>query len=284
MDLQKVKTTKLPFPLYGWAGLLFLLVFWYINWWGEGLRTHWAFFPLWTGYILLVDALAVRFGRPSIVLNIRILFKYFLLSIPVWWIFEFINDHVYYWQYIGSESFAELERNFWKTLCFSTVIPAVFVTVNLFWSVPWFNRHHIRVGAGRTPAGRGAFFVAGWLMLAFTLIFPEYGMAFLWISLFFMIDPVNYWFGNRSILRETAEGDWRTVIVFFAAALSCGFFWEMWNIHSWPKWIYTFPFLNGLKVFEMPLAGYLGYLPFGLELFALVALFNVPVPGREGFS
>ena len=92
------------------------------------------------------------------------------------------------------------------------------------------------------------------------------------MALFFIFDPINYWLGNKSILRQTAMGDWRTVIIFFAAALVCGFFWEMWNIYSWPKWVYTFPYLDGFKIFEMPLAGYLGYLPFGLELYALVAL------------
>ena len=220
---QKSKSSRIHFPFYGWVGLLCIGIFWYVNWWFTGERTHWAFFPLWAGYILFVDALGVRFGRPSVVLRIRLLLWYFLLSIPVWWVFEFINDHVFYWQYIGSGSFSELQRNIWKTLCFSTVIPTVFVTANLFWSVPWFRRHHLRIKAGKSRAGRGGFFIAGWLMLAFTLLFPAYGMAFLWISLFFILDPVNYWFGNRSILRETAGGDWRTVIVYFAAALVCGF-------------------------------------------------------------
>jgi hypothetical protein len=78
----------------------------------------------------------------------------------------------------------------------------------------------------------------------------------------------------------TARKDWRMVLVLFAAALICGVFWEMWNIYSWPKWIYTFPYLDQLRIFEMPLAGYLGYLPFGLELWALTALCFPDIPGR----
>jgi len=73
-------------------------------------------------------------------------------------------------------------------------------------------------------------------------------------------------------MRYTSQRDWRMVIALFAAALICGVFWEMWNIHSWPKWIYIFPYLNAWKIFEMPLAGYLGYLPFGLEVWAATAL------------
>jgi hypothetical protein len=78
--------------------------------------------------------------------------------------------------------------------------------------------------------------------------------------------------GRPSLMRFTADRDWRMVLILFAATLCCGFFWEMWNMYSWPKWIYTFPYLNQCKIFEMPVAGYLGYLPFGLEVWALTTL------------
>ena len=54
--------------------------------------------------------------------------------------------------------------------------------------------------------------------------------------------------------------------------LICGFFWELWNFYSHPKWVYQVPFVDFLHVFEMPLLGYLGYVPFSLELFALYHL------------
>jgi hypothetical protein len=49
------------------------------------------------------------------------------------------------------------------------------------------------------------------------------------------------------------------------AAVICGFFWELWNIGSLAKWEYAIPYVHCCKLFEMPLLGYLGYLPFGLE-------------------
>ena len=36
-----------------------------------------------------------------------------------------------------------------------------------------------------------------------------------------------------------------------------------------PKWYYTVPFFNFGKIFEMPILGYLGYIPFAWELYAL---------------
>jgi hypothetical protein len=56
--------------------------------------------------------------------------------------------------------------------------------------------------------------------------------------------------------------------------LLCGFFWELWNLYAYPKWIYDIPYLEVLHVFEMPLAGYGGYIPFGWELFALYSFFH----------
>jgi len=65
------------------------------------------------------------------------------------------------------------------------------------------------------------------------------------------------------------EGNWRPIVSLSFGALICGFFWEMWNYYSWPKWIYHTPGTEFLHVFEMPLLGYAGYIPFALELYAL---------------
>jgi hypothetical protein len=54
----------------------------------------------------------------------------------------------------------------------------------------------------------------------------------------------------------------------------------MWNIYAFPKWIYHVPPFEFLYVFEMPLLGYGGYVPFGLELFAFYQL----VVGLLGFK
>ena len=77
------------------------------------------------------------------------------------------------------------------------------------------------------------------------------------------------WLGNRSLLQYTSKGDWRPVLALWFGCLICSFFWEMWNFYSFPKWVYRVPFVNFLHIFEMPMLGYLGYLPFSLELFEI---------------
>ena len=77
------------------------------------------------------------------------------------------------------------------------------------------------------------------------------------------------------------EGRWDTVLVLFAAGLICGWFWELWNVFSMPKWIYHVPLVNLPKLFEMPLLGYGGYLPFALEVFAAWSLLSGLVLGHD---
>jgi predicted flap endonuclease-1-like 5' DNA nuclease len=62
-----------------------------------------------------------------------------------------------------------------------------------------------------------------------------------------------------------------------------GLLWELFNVRARGKWIYTVPGFEDLKLFEMPVAGFLGFPPFALECFALwqaLVLAGVAVPGR----
>jgi hypothetical protein len=220
-----------------------------------------------------VDAIAVARGQRSMILGRWGRFAIlFLISIPFWWLFEWLNKRAGYWEYLPQGAFTPFAHTLWSTLCFSTVVPAILVTANFFLSIPWFHRHLIRWRTGHTEVSRWTYFWIGVLLLVALLLWPQYGMAFMWISLFFIVSPVNYLLGRSSLMKFTAEKDWRMVLVLFAASLCCGLFWELWNMYSWPKWIYTFPYLNQYKIFEMPIAGYLGYLPFGLEVWALTTL------------
>jgi hypothetical protein len=49
----------------------------------------------------------------------------------------------------------------------------------------------------------------------------------------------------------------------------CGWLWEFWNNWAAAKWHYIFPIGQNWKIFEMPVPGYLGFLPFALECFVM---------------
>ena len=260
-------------PLRGWIGIVLIIIFWYINWQVEGLRTHYGFFPLWLGYCLVVDAITcMRKGNSLISRSVKGFFFLFSLSIPGWWLFEFINDKAHYWHYTERDHFSDLEYFLYASLSFSTVIPAVFSTSELVGTFSIFQKPITGPQVGKSRASIISMFVLGILMLAGVFLYPEYSAAFLWMSIYFILDPINHYLGNRTLIQGTARHNWSEVIILWVGCLICGFFWEMWNYHSSPKWYYTVPYVNFWHVFEMPLVGYLGYLPFALELFALYHL------------
>jgi hypothetical protein len=259
-------------PTHTWIGAALIAVFWPINWLAEGMRTHWGFFPLWLGYCLVVDALVVRrTGSSLLTRNGRAYLGLFIASVPAWWLFELINQRTRNWLYL-SDPIGDLAYALLASLSFSTVIPAVFGTAELVGSFGWIRRlkRGPRIGPSkRTTVG---FFVAGWVMLALTLAWPRFFFPFVWMSIYFILEPINAWLGHRTLLDDTARGDWRPVVSLWLGCLVCGWFWELWNYWSYPKWSYEVPFVDVLRVFEMPLLGYGGYLPFALELFALYHL------------
>jgi hypothetical protein len=269
-------------PAHGWWGGVLVAVFWVVNWSLPGLRTHWAFFPLWLGYCLLIDACVVfRKGHSLLSRSPARYVGLFVVSVPGWWLFELLNQRTQNWLYEGRQSFGDLEYALLASLSFSTVMPAVFGTAELVGTLRWPSRFRsaARFDLG-APVLLGLFGI-GWAMLALLLIWPVYFFPFLWGSVYLIVEPVNVWLGNRSLLRSVASGDWCAVLALWGGCLICGFFWEMWNVYSYPKWVYQIPFVDVLHVFEMPLLGYVGYLPFALELFAIYHLVVGLWPGMQ---
>lgn len=246
------------------------------------MRTAYLFFPLWLGYILVVDALVCRRTGASLWTRSRKGFVLlFILSVPGWWLFEIINDRTANWEYLGAGTFTPLEYYALCTLSFSTVMPAVFETAELVRTFRWVKSLRPGVRIPDSPRVNARMLLIGLAMLALTLAWPEYFYPFVWISLVLIIEPVNRWLGRRHFLEWLQRGDWRPVMALSLGALICGFFWEMWNYWSWPRWVYHTPGAGFLHIFEMPLPGYGGYIPFALELFALKNLLWPRGPGLE---
>jgi hypothetical protein len=260
-------------PVHGWIGVVLVALFWTLNWSLSGPRAHFAFFGLWLGYSLAVDALVV--WRKGSSMATRAPWRYvglFFISVPAWWLFELFNLRTQNWYYAGREHFTDQLYFLLASLSFSTVMPAVFGSAELVGTSGWLKRIGRGWVLGPTRRTLTRFFVGGVLMLALLLVWPTIFYPLLWLSVFLILEPINAWLGNRTLLSHTARGDWRPVFSLWAGCLICAFFWEMWNYYSYPKWKYDTPFVNFWHVFEMPLLGYTGYLPFSMELFALYQL------------
>ena len=256
-------------------GLLFASVLWTIAWWliawnKVPLASEYSFFPLWLGYIFTLNAASETLYHNSLLRQMRSWFLFlFVVSIPLWWFFEWLNSYLQNWHYVFLYPISQLHYVVQASADFSTVIPAVLSATLLF--LRYFAAR--RVGKSHPTA-----IYRPWLAVAIAVglssfylmrVFPSEAFPLAWVAPFLVLEPVLYISGLPSLLGQIEKGDWTLAISVITATLFTGFFWEMWNYYSFPKWIYHIPVLGFWRVFEMPLLGYGGYIPFALELYAL---------------
>jgi hypothetical protein len=260
-----------PFPWWGWIGMITGGVAWILAWnrfsWFSAFQPH-TFSPLWFSYIIVINALCVRRTGRSLMTDRP---GYFLLLFPAsaafWWFFEYLNRFVQNWYYLGVE-FNPWSYFWYATLPFSTVLPAVLSTRQYLLSAKWIrerygNLNPIEFSHPRTIALFILLLSAAGL--AVIGVWPNYLFPLLWVSPLVIIICLQTLMKERHLLSEMAAGDWAGAVSASLAAVVCGMFWEMWNYFSLAKWEYSVPLVNRFQIFEMPLLGYAGYLPFGLE-------------------
>jgi hypothetical protein len=273
-SLKQIKIRPAPicaFPWWGWLGVITGASTWILAWtrfpWFACFQPH-TFTPLWLAFILVINALCYRrTGHCMLIDRTRFFLLLFPISSVFWWFFEYLNRFVQNWSYTGVH-YSSWEYFCYATLSFSTVLPAVLGTREWIAGVAWIeqgfkNFLSLRFALSRMTAW--AVLVISGAGLAGIGVGPNYLFSGLWISPLLIIVSLQTLMGERHVLSDIATGDWCLVISAAAAALLCGVFWEMWNYCSLAKWEYSVPFVHRFQIFEMPLLGYAGYLPFGLE-------------------
>lgn len=233
-----------------------------------GLRTDviWVsqafYIYVWWAWILLLDGFCVlRRGSSLLTTRRHLLGLLGTSSVTFWFIFEALNLRFRNWYYVGTFELdgpiTYLASGLFVLLAFSTVFVGMFEAFDALGAAGVLTR---RGPARRLPRWLPAGLqILGLLMAALALAFPFYLAPLVWGSLTFLIDPWNYRRGNRSLLRDFEAGDGRAVLRLFLAGLICGLVWESLNFVAPQKWIYTVRGLEHLKLFEMPLLGFLGF-------------------------
>ncbi|CAB5082346.1 hypothetical protein D3OALGA1CA_323 [Olavius algarvensis associated proteobacterium Delta 3] len=269
---------RYPFPWWGWMGLVSGAVFWILAWtrmpWFSDLQSH-TFFPLWLSYIVVMNALGMRRDGRCLMVNQP---GFFLLLFPFsaafWWFFEYLNRFVQNWYYTGVH-FGPGAYFLLATLSFSTVLPAVLSTQEWIGGASTINAGFRSVLPIRPAKPRALAMVtivcaaAGLLLIG---VLPNLLFPLVWVAPLLILSSVRGLLGKRQVFSEIAGGDWRPVMSAALAALLCGLFWEMWNFFSLARWEYSVPLVQRFHIFEMPILGYAGYLPFGLECLAVCQL------------
>lgn len=277
LDRETTLPARLPvfpyrFPWYSYCGLLLNVAAWSSSWLRVGPWPY-TFFAQWFGFILVLDGLNVARRGSSLLTRSPARFALlFVLSVPFWWIFEVLNAPVNNWHYHLDRPYSALAYNLIASLNFSTVLPAVMEMAELLCSIPALRPRLAASEIGPRLSRRGATLLmgVGVALLALPILMPQYAFGLIWLCLIFLIDPINNLAGRKSAFAHWLARDWRFIVTVALAGVCCGFFWELWNYFALPKWTYSVPFFDsGPHLFEMPLPGYTGYLPFAVELFVM---------------
>jgi hypothetical protein len=258
------------FPAQGWLGIIALVAAECMVFAGiDPVATY--FTPIaWSAYILIADAAVLALTNRSRLHDAPVtLARMALLSIPLWLIFEAYNLRLRNWTYVGVPRGwpAALGGYAWA---FATITPAIFETSDLVQALlpalpvePW-----------KIPrAAENAMMACGAAFLIVPLVVPQHIaarlFALVWLGFILLLDPLNHRLRLPSFLGDLSDGFARRLYGFLGSGWICGWLWEFWNNWARAKWHYTFPMFQQTKIFEMPAPGYLGFVPFALECFAM---------------
>ena len=234
----------------------------------------WFYVFAWYPTLVLLDAVAVRKGRwPSALWN-RGAVALFAWSPVIWLVFEAANFRLVNWYYVFLPH-SLLERWTGIMLSFATVVPAIL-----------FAERALRaLGVGREKKGprikvrpldlRWAL-ILGCIMCVMALGMPRLFFPLIWGGVFLIADPLVYRRDPAlSLIADLEHGDWTRIGRLLLSGLGIGLLWETYNFWARGKWIYTVPWLEHLRLFEMPPFGFLGFPVFALEAWSMYHLLCV---------
>ncbi|HKK26676.1 MAG TPA: DUF4332 domain-containing protein [Gemmatimonadota bacterium] len=247
----------------------------------EPFRT-WYFQAAWFPTIALLDGgLALRTGRSPLLGRPRFAVSLFFWSAPTWYLFELLNLRMADWYYVFVPASLPLR---WAGVfaAFATVLPALYLAhrwmaslgVARGWSRPTFRvrrRHY------------AACVILGAAFLGLSLWRRDAFFPLIWGAATLLLEPFNHARDPAtSLLGDLARGSWTRIVRILAGGAAIGLLWESFNALAGSRWIYTVPGLEHLKLFEMPLPGFLGFPVFALDgfvIFHALGHLGAAVPG-----
>ncbi|MCF7805136.1 MAG: DUF4332 domain-containing protein [Candidatus Marinimicrobia bacterium] len=227
----------------------------------------------WYGYLLVVDAVIFWRQRHSFLSHRRReLLEMLFWSVPFWFLFEAYNFVIKNWYYAYALH-SDWNQGVFAWFSFATVLPACFFHAELIKSFGFFTG--MRTKSVPVEKGLQQFFLwFGAACVMLPLIFPTYTFWMVWGATLGIPDYINYKNGAPSILGDLKNGRPGRLYRLLSGGILAGIVWEGLNYWARCKWIYTVPGLEELKLFEMPVMGFLGFPVLALEAFALYTMFS----------
>jgi hypothetical protein len=105
----------------------------------------------------------------------------------------------------------------------------------------------------------------GTLLFVLLMLFPSQLFFLAWVFLIPIIEGYNYAKNRWCFTKDLERGEATNLVSSLLSGLACGLLWEAWNYWAISKWVYSVPFFESFKIFEMPALGYFGFVFFALE-------------------
>jgi len=189
-------------------------------------------------------------------------------SVPFWLFFELMNFRISNWYYVFLPDGA-IVRPAGIVVAFATVLPAVLVSRRLCAGFGMARR----LRWPRLPVRAWLPYLlqaAGAVFFVLALAWPRFLFPLLWGGVTLLADPWVYRHDRRrSLLAALERGRPAVILQLLLGGLAIGLLWEAYNTQARAKWIYTVPGLEDVKLFEMPVPGFLGFPVLALDAWAV---------------
>jgi hypothetical protein len=270
------------FPIWFWAGLVVWagsLIFLMQHLSGPTWFLNWAYVPLYWGFTFMLDGIVYKRTRGKSIFNNdpQELLGIGVASVSGWLIFEYLNFFVLeYWYYPKGGLVIDDEFCTYAVFASSALLPLCFEWYSLFNTFPRFvNKYKYGPKISFSKSFQVILIVLAYIALFLMSFYPTYLCPVIWLSPLIIItvtlDLLDIW----TPFAPIKKGKWTPVLFMALTYLLEGFLLEGQNYLSaghangldtnYPGyWMYNVPFVNRFHVFEMPVVGFYGYLPFGI--------------------
>jgi hypothetical protein len=279
---KRKQVVKVNLPIWFWIGLFFwgsaLILLWTKSTWPLWYL-HWSDMPLFWGFVLMLDGWTyVRNGGKSLIRNVpQEIVAIGITSMGGWMLFEYLNFFVEFdWYYPHGNIISQEQFLLYAILISSGLLTAAFEWYSLFQTFPIFQKRFdqgVKIVLSEKIKTIGI--ILSLLGLIGAGLLPDIFFWALWVTpamlLALVLDKCSVW----TPLRSIGKGNWTPTLIFALTYLCEGLVLECQNYFSGihdgrlvvfteapAYWQYNLPYINDFHLFEMPVVGFLGYLPF----------------------
>ncbi|MBK9257849.1 MAG: hypothetical protein IPM42_20535 [Saprospiraceae bacterium] len=281
---QQPKVIKVKWPLWLWIGIFSLgsslVLLWSKSTWPTTFL-HWSDFPLFWGLVLVLDGWTyIRNGGKSIISERpQEMVGIGVSSAMGWMLFEYLNFFVDDNWFYPFGDIIDREQFLLYAIVISTgLLPLSFVFYSLFNTFTVLkNRYTVGPKIILSETIKSVLIVISLLSLIGSGLFPNELFFSLWLTPAILIGLVLDKLGIWTPIRSIGQGNWRPTLVFALTYLAAGLCLECENYFSGVHdgqtitfteapayWQYNLPYVNDFHLFEMPILGFFGYMPFGI--------------------